>query len=61
MATVAGIAGVVVTQVTSGAFHVVVAIQNEILIVIEGRGHPFLLGMALAAVPGYLLMERIVG
>ena len=61
MAAVAGVPAVVVTHVTSCAFHIVITIQNEILVVIEGRGYPFLLGMALAAIPGDLLMERILG
>ena len=59
MAAVAGVAAVVVTHMTGRAFHVVIAIQNEILVVIEGCRYPFVLGMALAAIPGDLLMERI--
>lgn len=61
MAAVTGIAAVVVTYVTRGASHVVITIQNEVLVVIEGRRHPFLLGMALTAIPSDLLMERIGG
>ena len=53
---VAGIAAVVVTQVTRHAFHIVITIQNEILVVVEGRRYPLLQGMALAAIPGDLLM-----
>lgn len=61
MTAVAGIAAVVVTQVTRYAFHIVITIQNEILVVIKGCRYPFFLSMALAAIPGDLLMERIFG
>ena len=61
MAAVARIAAVVVAHVTGHALHVVVTIQNEILVVIEGRGHPFILGMAMTAIPCDLLMQRVFG
>lgn len=60
MAAVAGIAAVVIALMAGHAFHIVVSIQAEILVVIEGRRYPLLLGMALAAISGDLLMERIV-
>jgi hypothetical protein len=61
MATVTGIATVVVTLMAGYAFHIVISVQNEILVVIEGRGYPFLLAMALAAIACDLLMDRIIG
>lgn len=57
MAAIAGIAAVVVAFVASHAFHVVIPVEHKIFVVIECRGYPFLLGMALAAIAGDLLME----
>lgn len=57
VATVAGIAAVVVPDMAGRAFHVVVAIQSEILVVIECRRNPLLLGMALAAIARDLLVQ----
>jgi hypothetical protein len=57
VATVAGIAAVVVADMACHTFHVVVVIQSEILVVIECRRHPFLLGMALAAIARDLLVQ----
>ncbi len=59
MATIAGIAAVIIPHMTGRTFCIVVTIQDEILVVIEGRRCPLLLGMTLAAVPGDLLMERV--
>ena len=59
MAAVARIAAVVVTDMAGRAFNVVVAIQFEILRVIEGGGGPFVLAMALAAIAAELAMQRV--
>lgn len=59
VATVAGIAAVVVADMACHAFYVVIAIQSEILVVIECHRHPLLLGMALAAIALDLLMQCV--
>lgn len=59
MATVAGVTTVVVALVAGCTLHIMIAVQFEILVVIESRGNPFLLGMALAAIARDLLVERI--
>ena len=61
MAAIAGIAAVIVTDMAGRAFNVVVAIQFEILRVIEGGGGPFVLAMALTAIAGDLLVEAVLG
>lgn len=59
MAAITGVAAVVVACMTGRAFHVVIAIQRKILIVVKGRRYPFLLAMALAAIAVELPVERI--
>ena len=61
VAAIAGIAAVVVANVAGDAFRVVISVQHEIRVVIEGRGQPLILAMALAAIAGDLPMERILG
>lgn len=61
MAAKAGIAAVVVALMAGRAFHVVISVQDEILIMIEGCRYPFLLGVAPTAITRDLLVERIFG
>lgn len=61
MATVAGISAVVVADMAGRALNVVVAIQFEILRVIEGGRRPFVQAMALTAIACDLLVETVLG
>lgn len=61
MASVAGVATVVVAGMAGHATGVVVTVKFEMLVVVECRRRPFLLRMALAAVAGDLLVQRVVG
>ena len=61
MATVAGVGAVVVAHVAGYTFHVVVAIQLEILRMIKGRRGPFVLAVTFAAIAGDLLMQAVFG
>lgn len=61
MAAIAGIAAVIAAQMACPAFRIVVTVQDEMGVVIEGCRSPLLLGMALAAISCDLLMERIGG
>lgn len=58
---IAGIAAVVVADMAGCAFHIVVAIQLEILRVIEGGRRPFVLAVALTAIACDLLVETVLG
>lgn len=58
---IAGIAAVVVAHVAGRAFNVVVAIQFEILRVIEGGRCPFVLAVALAAIARDLQVQAVLG
>lgn len=61
MAAVAGVAAVIVADMAGRAFDVVVAIQFEILRVIEGGRRPFILAVALTAIACDLLVETVLG
>ena len=61
MATVAGISAVVVADMAGRALNVVVAIQFEILRVVECSGSPFVLAVALTAIAGDLLVQAVLG
>ena len=58
---IAGIAAVVVADMAGCAFDVVVAIQLEILRVIEGGRRPFVLAVALTAIARDLLVQVVLG
>ena len=60
MASVAGVATVVVAGMAGHTACVVVTIEFEVLVVIECRRRPFLLRMALAAIASDLLVQRVV-
>ena len=60
MATVAGISAVVVADMAGRALNVVVAIQFEILGVIEGGRRPFVLAVALTAIACDLLVQAVL-
>ena len=61
MAAIARIAAVIVADMAGRAFNVVVAIQFEILRVIEGGRSPFVLAVALTAIACDLLVETVLG
>lgn len=61
MATIAGVAAVVVAHVAGNTRGVVVAVQQKVFVVVKGRGSPLLLGVALCAIAGDLLVQRIRG
>lgn len=61
VAAVAGVATVVVAHMAGHTAIVVVAIELEILGVVEGRRRPLVLAVALATVAGDLLVQRILG
>ena len=52
MAAVTAIATVIIALMASGAGGLMVAVEQEILIVVVGRGSPLILAMALGAVAG---------
>ena len=58
---ITGIAAVVVAHMAGRAFHVVVAIQFEILRVIEGGRSPFVLEVTLTAIARDLLVQAVLG
>lgn len=60
MASVAGVATVVVAGMAGHAACVVVTVEFEVLVVIKSRRRPFLLRMALAAITSDLLVQRVV-
>lgn len=60
MASVTGIATIVVANMTGHTAGVVITIQFEIFIVIECCWHPLFFGMALAAITGDLPVQRVV-
>jgi hypothetical protein len=59
VATVASVLAIVVSNVASHTLNVVVTVKSEELIVVERRGSPFFLAMALTAIAGDLLMQRV--
>lgn len=61
MASVAGVATVVVAGMAGHTACVVVTVEFEMLVMVECCWRPFLLRMALAAVAGDLLVQRVVG
>ncbi len=61
VATVAGVALVVVTHVTGDAAVVVIAVEHEVLVVVEGGRRPLGLAVALAAVAVDLLVQIVLG
>lgn len=60
MASVAGVATVVVARMAGHAACVVVTVEFEMLVVVECGRRPFLLRMALTAIAGDLLVQRVV-
>lgn len=58
---IAGITAVVVSHMAGCAFHIVITIQFEILRVIECRGSPFILTVALTAIACDLLVQAVLG
>ena len=61
MTAIAGIAAVIVADMASRALNVVIAIQFEILCVIEGGRRPFVLAVALTAIACDLLVQAVLG
>ena len=61
VAAIAGVATVVVTHMAGCAFHIVVAVQFEILCVNEGGRRPFILIVALTAIASDLLVQTVLG
>ena len=59
MTTIAGVTTVVVAHMAGYAAVVMVAVKLEILVVIEGRRRPLVHAVALAAIAGDLLMQRV--
>ena len=56
VAAIAGVAPVIVAHMAGHATGIVVLVEQEIFIVIEGRRRPPFLAVALAAIAGNLLM-----
>ena len=61
MTAVTGITAVVIAHVAGRAFHVVIPVQREILVVIEGGRRPFILAVALTAITRDLLVQAVLG
>ena len=61
MTAVARIAAVIIADMAGNALGIVVAIQLEILRVIEGSRRPFVLAVALTAIACDLLVETVLG
>ena len=59
VAAVAGVAAVIVSRMAGHATRIVVAVELEIFAVIERRGCPLVLVVALAAVAGNLPVQRV--
>ena len=61
VATVAGIAAVVVADMAGHTLDVVVTIQFEVFFMSEGCRRPFVIAVTLAAIAGYLLVQVVLG
>ena len=61
VAAVASVAAVIVMNVAGDAASIVVAVELEMLVVVEGRRRPFFLAVALAAIARDLLVQCVLG
>ncbi len=59
VAAVTTITAVIIALMASFAWGLMVAVEQEILIVVVSRGSPLILAMALAAVSGDSLVDRV--